>query len=148
MYEERFAKWSRRKPRVMMYLMTYAALPHSAEEPAPPPNPPLDSPDLYRRREPPSPGSTSPDLELVGGRARLDSDDMDPLVLAQDTPPPTMATGDQGPMDSCDKACTQTQGPPTVHNDYDHVSFSFITRGVGPGKCVAQFAEVDMRCPI
>ena len=92
------------------------------EEPAPPPNPPLDSLDLYKRREIPSPGSTSPDLEVPGKRTRLDLDDLDPLDLAQDTPPPTMATGDQGPLDSFDQTCTQTQGPPTVQTDYDHLS--------------------------
>ena len=93
----------------------------SVEEPAQPPNPPLGSLDLYKRKEPPLPGSTSPDLTQTGKRTRLDQDDFDPLVLARDTPLPSMATGDQGPLDSFDQTCTQTMGPPTVQTDYDHL---------------------------
>ena len=78
--------------------------------------------DLYKRKEPPSPGSTSPDLEVPGKCPRLDLDDWDPLDSAQDTPPPAMATDDQGPLNSFDQTCTQTQGPPTVQSDYDHLS--------------------------
>ena len=92
----------------------------SAEEPAPPPNPPLDSLDLYKRKEPPLPGSTSPNLTQSVKRTRLDQDDFDTLELARDTPIPSMATGDQGPLDSFDQTCTQTMGPPTVQTDYDH----------------------------
>ena len=108
-----------------------------AEEPAQPPNPPLDSLDLYqreeppnpplgsldlyKRKEPPSPGSTSPDLPPTGKRTRLAQEDFDPLALARDAPIPSMATGDQGPLDSFDQTCTQTPGPPTIRTDYDHL---------------------------
>ena len=94
----------------------------SVEEPAPPPNPPLDSLDLYKRKEPPAPGSTSPNLTQSVKRTRLDQDDFDTLELARDTPIPSMATDDQGPLDSFEQTCTQTVGPPTATTDYDRLS--------------------------
>ena len=89
-----------------------------------PPNPPRDSLDLYKRTEPPSPVSTSPDLQPSDKRTRVIQEELDPMVIARDTPVPEMATDDQGPLDSFDRTCTQTQGPPTIRTDYDHLSYS------------------------
>ena len=52
----------------------------------------------------------------------MDQDDFDTLELARDTPIPSMATDDQGPLDSFEQTCTQTVGPPTATTDYDRLS--------------------------
>ena len=51
-----------------------------------PPNPPLDSLDLYKRLVPPQPGFVSPNLAPSGKRAQLDRGGIPEVISVPDSP--------------------------------------------------------------
>ena len=88
-----------------------------------PPNPPLGSSDLNKRPDHPPAGPLSRDVAPPGKRTRYGMGTLPRDVApSRRSMPPSVATGDQGPLDSFDKACTQTQGPPVLWADYAALS--------------------------
>ena len=94
----------------------------SRESTEPPTEPPLDSLDLYTRHIPPSPDALSPDLAPLGKRARLRTEESQIDISPPPQDPHRVATDDQGPFDSFDAVCTQTQGPPDTQTGYEELS--------------------------
>ena len=96
--------------------------------PEQPPDPPLGFLDLYKRRNPTSPGPLCPDFAPSGERTRfgMEESQNDVRPVSPDPPqrslPPRMATCDQGPLASINEVCAQTQGPPEMRTDYDDLS--------------------------
>ena len=88
----------------------------------PPPTPPLNSLDLYKHYPPPSPDARSPALALLGTRARLRTEDTQIDIGEPSLEPHRVATDRQGPFDSSDESCAQTQGPPVTRTGYEELS--------------------------
>ena len=94
----------------------------SRNEPDPPPNPPLGSLGLYKRHFPPPPDACSPARAPLEKRARLGTGESQLDFGTPTLEPHCVATDDQGPLDSFDNACTQTQGPPTGRTGFEELS--------------------------
>ena len=109
-------------------------LTHPMDEVDSPPYPPLGSSDLNKPPDHRPAGPLFCDLAPSGMRTRYGMG-----ALPQDTPvpappapsrrstPPYVATDSQGLLDSFDKACTQTQGPPDLRTDHAALSIAQTT---------------------